>query len=120
MIATVRHGVLAISEWGERKMADVSGNGARAADGVATAVIVKFVFPLMVAAGLGMASIIWANLTSQISNLMTQINEVRSDNRVLQKDIYDSRLSIQKLETRLISLVETLNSREEQRFTGKR
>ena len=101
-------------------MADVSGNGARAADGVATAVIVKFVFPLMVAAGLGMASIIWSNLTAQISTLSVQINDVRADNRILQKDIYDSKLSIQKLETRLIGLVETLNSREEASAKTKR
>jgi len=66
------------------------------------------------------ASVIYYNINDKISLLNTLISDVRADSRIVQKDTYDLRLSIQDLKSRVTVLVETLNTREEQRWGGKK
>lgn len=88
--------------------ANGNGNGNGRVGEVVSANFTRWVISIMIAALMGMAGIVWANLTSQIT-------EVRADNRIVQKDTADLRLAIQDLKLRLTTLVETLNSREDQR-----
>jgi len=87
-----------MAEMGENKNESVSAS------------FTRWMISLLIAALFGMAGLVWANLTSQIT-------ELRADNRIVQKDTYDLRLSLQDLKGRLTTLVETLNERavEQQR-----
>lgn len=68
----------------------------------------RWIVSFLVAALFGLAAVVWTSVSSQISDL-------RSDTRVLQKDVGDLHVSIQDLKSRLVGLVDTLNAREDQR-----
>jgi cell division protein FtsB len=89
------------------------------ADETTPATATRWIIGLLVAALFGLSSIVFNNLSGQIGDLKYQISELKTDNKVLQRDVSDLHVSIQDLKSRVTVLVETLNSREEKQQTRR-
>jgi exosome complex RNA-binding protein Rrp4 len=75
--------------------------------GAPSAAVMRWIISILCAVAFGLAGIIWANLTSQIS-------ELRADARITQNQVNEMRLSVQELKGRIANLVDTLNERTAQ------
>jgi len=91
---------VALAQRVKQAMSDMGSNKPEAV----SAAFTRWMVSILIAALLGLAGIVWANITGQIS-------ELRADGRIAQKDTYDLKLSIQDLKNRVTTLVETLNER---------
>jgi hypothetical protein len=78
-------------------------------DEMPTAVASRWLMGLLVTTLFSMFGILWNNISVQIADLKT-------DNRVLQKDVADLHVSVRDLNTRITLLVTTLNNREERQL----
>jgi uncharacterized small protein (DUF1192 family) len=75
--------------------------------GEPTSALMRWIISILCAVAFGMAGIIWANLSSQIS-------ELRADARIAQNQMNEMRLSVQELKGRIANLVDTFNERKAQ------